>query len=133
MKFLRRLRYYLFGFLIGCGFVVFFFQGRLSVLTSWLPGNRVLELLTLSEAHYSSEALCRLECFHLDTADVSLAKSEGDVRFKLSTTDTIPKLYVVDSESDERKVRMTFATADSIATLVDVSLPEEVVNCPCGE
>ena len=131
MKFGRRLRLYIFGVLMGCGLVFVFFNGRLNILTDWLPGNRVLTLLQNSEPLFTDHSLCQLQCFNLDTAAVRIAKYEGDVRFKLSETHEEPKQYVVDSELNSDKVRMTFSVNDSLATLVNVELPERAVLCDC--
>lgn len=132
MKFNKRLRLYIFGVIIGCALVALFFKGRLSTFTSWLPGNRVLELLRKSEAEYTPQALCQLECLGLDTADVRTVKNQGNVRFKLSEVREDPKTYVVDKTLDAHKVRMTFTAADSVATLIAVNRPEELVDCPCS-
>ncbi|NEN24083.1 hypothetical protein G3O08_11285 [Cryomorpha ignava] len=131
MKFGRRLRLYIFGVLMGSVLVLFFFNDRLHILTDWLPGNRVLTVLQNSEPLITDKALCQLACFDLDTADVRLAKQKGDVRFKLSETHDEPKKYVVDSNLDPGKVRMTFSIADSLATLINVALPEKAVICEC--
>ncbi len=133
MNFPQRLKRYLIGFIIGIGFVLIFFNGRLGVLTSWLPGNRVRELLIKSEAQYTPQALCQLSCYQLDTADVTTMKATGNVRFKLSDTHSNPKHYVLDAKLHTRKVRMTFATADSTANLISVTLPEDIEPCSCGD
>ncbi len=133
MNFKQRLKRYLIGMILGMALVAFFFKGRLSQLTSWLPGNRVRELLIESETRYTPEALCQLTCYQLDTADVSTMKATGDVVFKLSDTHSEPKHYVLDGNLHTRKVRMTFATADSVANLISVTLPETVVLCGCGD
>lgn len=132
MNFGRRLRLYIFGVLMGSVLVMFFFNDRLHILTDWLPGNRVLTLLQASEPLFTEQALCQLECFDLDTADVRIAKQDGNVRFKLSETRLEPKNYVVDSNLEAGKVRMTFSISDSLATLISVSLPEEAVLCDCN-
>lgn len=116
---------------MGCGLVFVFFNDRLNILTDWLPGKRVLKELQMSEPLFTEQALCQLTCFHLDTADVRTVKTNGNVRFKLSETRADPKQYVVDSKLDNEKVRMTFSIADSLATLVNVALPEKVVVCDC--
>ena len=131
MKFGRRLRLYVFGVLLGCLVAYGFFHGRLSILTDWLPGNRVLKLLQKSEPLFTERALCQLACFNLDTSAVRIAKVEGDVRFKLSETHIEPKQYVVDADLKPEKVRMTFSISDSLATLINVDLPEKVVFCEC--
>ena len=117
---------------MGTVLVVFFFNDRLHILTDWLPGNRVLALLQASEPLFTEQSLCQLACFDLDTADVRIAKHDGNVRFKLSETRVEPKNYVVDSNLEAGKVRMTFSISDSLATLISVSLPEEAVLCDCN-
>lgn len=131
MKFGRRLRLYIFGVLMGSALVVFFFNDRLHILTDWLPGNRVLSLLQASPPLITDRALCQLACFDLDTADVRVAKENGDVRFKLSETHIEPKKYVIDSNLKPGKLRLTFSIADSLATLINVAMPEKAVLCEC--
>lgn len=116
---------------MGSVLVLFFFNDRLHILTDWLPGNRVLSLLQASDPLFTEQALCQLACFDLDTADVRIAKQEGNVRFKLSETHIEPKNYVLDSNLEPGKVRMTFSIADSLATLISVTLPEKAVLCDC--
>ena len=131
MTFGRRLRLFIFGVLMGSVFVFFVFNERLHILTDWLPGNRVLAVLQKSEPLFTEKALCQLACFNLDTADVRIVKTNGNVRFKFSETHVEPKQYVVDSKLNNEKVRMTFSISDSLATLVNVALPEKVVVCNC--
>lgn len=131
MKFIQRLKLYIFGVLIGSVLVVFFFNDRLHILTDWLPEKRVRALLQASEPLFTDQALCQLACFELDTTDVRIVKEQGNVRFKLSDTRTDPKNYVLDSHLKPGKVRMTFSIADSLATLIKVDLPEKAVLCDC--
>lgn len=131
MKFARRLRSFLIGVGLGCILVVFFFHDRLNLLTDWLPNERVLVRLQMTEAAYTPEAMCRLECLGLDTADVSLLKREGNVRFKLSDTRTEPKRYRVDHRFGDHLVRMTFDADEIASTLTEVDRPNAPVACPC--
>lgn len=131
MTFFRRLRTFMIGVFMGLLLVVFFFNDRLNVLTDWLPGNRVLLRLQLTEAAYTPVALCQLGCLDLDTADVSLVKREGDVRFKYSDTRTEPKRYRVDHRFGDHLVRMTFDADDLSSTLTEVALPNASMDCTC--
>lgn len=131
MNFARRLRTFLIGFGIGCLLVVLFFRERLSMLTDWLPNERVLVRLQMTDAAYTPTALCLLECLELDTADVSLLKREGNVRFKHSDTQSEPKMYAVDRRFGDHLVRMTFAADDSVSTLTHAERPNAPVGCPC--
>lgn len=133
MKFGRRLGLFLVGAFFGVLLAGVFFQDRLHLFTSWLPNNRVLLRLQMTEALYTPEALCQLQCLGLDTADVSTVKSQGDVRFRESHTRTDPKVYVVDQRLNDELVRMTFIAGDSTTTLSEVAKPYVAVHCDCGE
>jgi hypothetical protein len=119
------------GFGLGCVLVFFMFNDRLTVLTAWLPNNRVLLRFQLTEAAYTDKALCQLECFDLDTADVSFMKREGDVLFRESETHVEPKVYRVEARINDRLVRMSFLADDSVSTLAEVEVPLVKVFCPC--
>jgi len=131
MKFARRLRSFLIGVGLGCILVAFFFYDRLNLLTDWLPNERVLVRLQMTEAAYTPESLCRLECLGLDTADVSVLKREGNVRFKFSDTQTEPKRYRVDHRFGDHLVRMTFDADEIASTLTEVDRPNAPVECAC--
>jgi hypothetical protein len=120
------------GMVLGLLLVFFFFHERLHLLTDWLPGNRVLLRLQLTDALFTPQALCQLECMGLDTADVRTLKHEGEVRFKYSDTHSEPMRYCVDHRFGDHLVRMTF-DADSIAsTLSQVEQPNlEKKECLC--
>jgi len=131
MKFTRRLRLYLTGFLLGSLLVVFFFNDRLSVLTSWLPNNRVLFRIENTMSGTTDLAKCQMICLQVDTALVSYAFEEGDVQFGMSETHEEPKIYIIDTRYEDRLVRLSFETADSSAVLSRVELPFEQVSCDC--
>jgi len=131
MKFTRRLRLYLTGFLLGSILVVFFFRDRLSVLTSWLPNNRVLFRIENTLSETSELALCQMSCYELDTNMLTFAFDEGDVQFGMSETHSDPKIYVIDTRYQDRLVRLFFETADSSAFLSKVQLPFETEECDC--
>ncbi|MEM9053643.1 MAG: hypothetical protein AAGC47_16430 [Bacteroidota bacterium] len=131
MKFTRRLRLYLTGFLFGIILVIFFFGERVSVLTAWLPNNRVLQSLEDTYQGESDLAQCQINCFELDTAAISFSFDEGDVQFGMSETRSVPKMYVVDTRYEDRLIRLSFETADSLSTLVNVELPADGRACNC--
>ena len=131
MKFTKRLRLYLTGFFLGSLLVVFFFYDRLSVLTSWLPNNRVLFRIENTRSGTTDRAKCQMDCFLVDTAMINYALEEGDVQFSMSETHTDPKVYVIDTRYEDRLIRLSFETADSTAILTNVVLPFETVECSC--
>lgn len=133
MKFAKRLRLYLTGVLIGLILVVFFFNDRLSVLTDWMPNERVLVRLQETEARYTDGAICLLECLHIDTADVRTVKESGDVKFRLSDTHSEPMVYIVDGEIRGETFRFTFDATDSTSVLTRAARVNSVADCPCPD
>ncbi|MCZ4409373.1 hypothetical protein O3Q51_11150 [Cryomorphaceae bacterium 1068] len=131
MKFTKRLRLFLTGFLLGSILVVFFFHDRLSVLTSWLPNNRVLFRIENTLDGATEHAKCQMDCLQVDTVMINYTFKEGDVQFGMSETHADPKVYVVDTRYEDRLVRLSFETADSSAILTEVILPFETVECNC--
>jgi hypothetical protein len=131
MRFTKRLRLYLTGFFLGSLLVVFFFYDRLSVLTSWLPNNRVLFRIENTLGGITDHAKCQMDCFQVDTVMINYAFEEGDVQFGMSETHADPKVYVIDTRYEDRLVRLSFETADSSAMLTEVVLPFETVDCNC--
>jgi len=116
---------------MGSLLVVFFFNDRLSVLTSWLPNNRVLFRIENTLTGTSDHAKCQMDCFQVDTVMINHAFEEGDVQFGMSKTRATPQVYIVDTRYEDRLVRLSFETADSSATLTEVVLPFESLECNC--
>lgn len=133
MKFAKRLRLYLTGVLIGLILVVFFFNDRLSVLTDWMPNERVLVRLQETEAQYTDRAFCLLECLNIDTADVRTVKESGDVKFRLSDTHSEPMVYVVDGEIRGETFRFTFDALDSTSVLTRAARVNSAADCLCPD
>jgi len=131
MKFARRLRLYLMGVLLGCVLVVFFFRDRLSVLTSWLPNDRVLLRLKTTLVEVDPAAECYMHCAKLDSSDLDVLFENGDVRFNLSETHEQPLKYVVDERLNDRLVRFSFEAADSTAILRKIEFPNGDLSCDC--
>jgi len=111
--------------------VVFFFGERVSVLTSWLPNNRVLQSLHETYQGESERAYCQMACFEVDSMAINYSFSEGDVQFGMSETRSQPKIYVVDTRYDDRLIRLSFETDDSLSMLVKVELPADRKVCDC--
>jgi hypothetical protein len=131
MTFARRLRAYMIGLIIGTAMVIVIFNDRLSILTDWLPGNRVLVELSKSEMSYSPKSLCELKCLGLDSSQVNQTIQEGKVRFSLSETRADPRIYAIDQRIGDRLIRLHFALSEPKATLVHAEAPITVVDCGC--
>jgi len=118
---------------MGIVVVIVIFNQRLSLLTSWMPGQRVQDRLLQTEALYTDRSLCQLGCLALDTTDVQLAKENGDVRFRLSETHGNPKVYVLDANLNDDKYRFTFNALDSSSVLTNAECLNRIKNCSCDD
>jgi hypothetical protein len=116
---------------MGTFLVIFFFNGRSSALTNWLPNNRVLYRLQVSPSSISDKAMCQLECLKMDTSAVRVMKENGDVNFSKSNTEGPVMLYYIDHTFDASDVQMQFEVRDSSNTLVDVKAMNSAVSCDC--
>ncbi|MGY6562064.1 MAG: hypothetical protein ACXITV_08155 [Luteibaculaceae bacterium] len=65
-NFWHRLKFYLIGFTLGIIMVFFFFKERTSVLTSWLPGKRVIWDATYFKHATSETHQCFLACLEIN-------------------------------------------------------------------
>lgn len=131
MRFSRRLQLYLLGFGIGCIFVVAIFNERLSVLTSWLPGNRVKWSISHSTWTISSVASCQLNYLNLDTAWLRMAIEESDVAFRKSDTQSNPKVYILNYSEANKDFQISIAVADSSSEFLQVEQEFSNKKMPC--
>ncbi len=131
MTFKRRLTLYIFGVLIGTAMVAVFFNGRTSVLTDWMPNNRVLSNLSNFPGTVSSKAQCQLDCLEISDEELALLKSEGDVDFSKSRTKSTPRMYVVSHDLNAGLATMKFEVADSATVLIDVAMENIGDICSC--
>ncbi len=104
-SFLRRLKYYGFGFGIGLLFVVFFFQNR---GCSWLPANRVknsiLErILVVPDAEMSA-----LKAKGISKNDLIQVLNDGDVDFQQSAKKGNPQVYKLLKEFNGKELSFYF-------------------------
>src|SRR5206468_2812730 len=91
--FFRRLKLYLFGFLIGALIVNFVFKGR----ACRLPGTIKLEELRGQKREYTLHVQCIIACKNMDTAAVSLILKQGKINYdKSNVHDTPCATYAVD-------------------------------------
>lgn len=122
-SFLYRLKFYGFGILLGVVLSIFFFQNRTTVLTSWLPGNRVKIAINEGQWTENTHLTCLLDCKQLDVDGLKKHISEAEVDFSASQTKGNPKVYQLNSEKiGQISVELT---NDTIATVLSVE------GCAC--
>ncbi len=104
-SFLRRLKYYGIGFLIGLIFVLFFFQNR---GCSWLPSNRVKNSILDRVLVVSDKELVELDSRGISKEEVIEVLNEGEVIFNESKKKGNPQVYVVRHKHDDKELDFYF-------------------------
>lgn len=121
MTFFQRLKRYLGGVVLGILLSMFFFQDKASLLTSWLPGNRVKTTLMEWPWQQDSTLTCLLDCMKTSEVEMKTAIEEGDVLFDESQVKIEPKVYVVETTFG----RASFEMGDSLIVV------KQLANCYC--
>ncbi|MGG5578213.1 DUF4258 domain-containing protein [Myroides sp. C15-4] len=95
MSFIQRLAYYLFGLLIGCMFLFYFF-GEKKTEFCYLPNCRVLKDLRSKPVQYSADAETVFKEGWVVEEDIRKSLQYGKVDFDKSNVDFEEgKLYVI--------------------------------------
>jgi hypothetical protein len=124
MKLAQRLLYYLGGFAIGL-ILLFFFLGGKKTSCDYGPSARVLKNIRVKKKAFSEQALNNMQRYKIDTTDISLVLTNGDVIFSKSNTKIDScKIYFIEGSIEEKNISMFIENCDSIAkiNLLDVSL-----------
>jgi len=95
MTFFQRLKRYMVGVGLGILLSIFFFQDRASLLTSWLPANRVKTAIIEMPWQQDSTLNCLLSCMETTEAAIKTAVDGGEVLFDESQVKVMPKRYVI--------------------------------------
>jgi len=106
-KIWNRIKYYAIGLGFGSIIVFFTFGNR---GCSWLPGNRVKNMIGEKEIIIGDSIADIMTCTQIDNVAIyALLKSDGDVEFSLSETHQRPKIYYIQGEKDDRNYYAKFA------------------------
>ena len=115
-KFKTRLRYYLIGFGLGLIFMFFIFGNR---ACSWLPANRVKNMIGEKEIFLGDSVAALMECEGITNDDVyRFLNDDGDVDFSESDTKGSPKYYEIDGKKDGKDLSIRYALYDEKAEVV---------------
>lgn len=124
-KLWNRFKYYAIGLGFGCLVVYFTFGSR---GCSWLPGNRVKNMIGEKKIIVGDSIADIMKCTSLDNyAIYSLLKSDGDVEFSLSETTTKPKIYYIEGELDKKSFFAKFALHENEPLSSEIEEYAEVV------
>ena len=131
MPFLRRIKLYVIGVLLGSVLVYGLFHNR---IPSWLPATIIKEELREWPLLFSKHASCRMECRDISEAEISMILEEGDVIFSKSRVrdKPCPSYAIEGTTEDGQFVRIVFAKCDSITrvvTAIDLGVKHD---CDCN-
>jgi hypothetical protein len=118
-SFLRRLKYYGIGFLIGLVFVFIFFQNR---GCSWLPSNRVKNAFLDRLIVVPEDQLPLLNSKGITTEDIIEVLNDGDVAFNESDTEGDLKVYKLSKNIEGKGVMNFFFTLPNESFISEVNL-----------
>lgn len=121
MKFFYRLAFYLGGFAVGLVFVFFILNGK-DASCSYFPNARVLKNLRTKPFHYSDQAKAELAKQWVDTADVRMTLTYGDVDFDRSNIKYKGgKLYFVEGKTkDSTPIELKVVNYETKALLEEI-------------
>lgn len=134
MNFLHRFSFFLIGSLLGCFLILFSLQFRNKPLSfNYFPESRVKNFLIKNSGLFSSKALCKINCYNLDTLLLSSYIENSVVDFKKSKIRGYnPKVYYlsvdlpIQQDNFNEKSYMVFEISNDVVTLIDVFLNLDV-------
>jgi hypothetical protein len=126
----RRLRFYGFGLLMGCGLVSVITKGK----ACQMPGTVKLEELNSKIISFSKEGICWIECIKISTDDIKLALKNGDVNYSKSEVHARPyPTYAVDGYTKTgqhlRILIANLADTSRITKILNLSSANESCHC----
>ncbi len=117
--------YFLVGLSIGIVFLTFFFKKKseeTGVSFCYFPNCRTLKDIRSKAFVYAPEIQQMLEGQMLDTLDVKVFLTEGDVDFSASDTKSKPcKTYIVEGSLQKRPALMQVRNCRDTATLEKIT------------
>ena len=128
MNFFNRFSFFLIGALLGCGLILFSLKFRKKPLSfHYFPESRVKNFLVKNSGLFSRVALCKMNCYDLDTLSLSRYIENSVVDFKKSKIRGYnPKLYYlsmdlpIQQKNLNDKTYMVFEISNDVVTLIDV-------------
>ncbi len=104
--FLRRLKFYGVGFLMGCVMVFFFFKNR---GCSWLPGNRVKNSVLERLIVIPDDENAKLKKYNLTVENIIEVLDDGEIDYdKSQKSDKKLKYYVLQKKFHNKNFDFTF-------------------------
>ena len=85
MPFLNRFVFFSFGLILGVVIIVFSLSTRKDSLSfNYFPNSRIKNHLIKNQVFFSEKAICKMDCYNLDTVYLDKYISNSNVDFKKS-------------------------------------------------
>jgi hypothetical protein len=129
----RRLRFYGFGFLLGCLLVSMIFKGR----SCQMPGSVKLEELAHQNLELTKHGECRMKCRNISQEEIKGVLTSGKINYdKSNVRDTPCGTYAVEGHTpDGQNIRIIIADCDTISkvvTAIDLNNENDPDICDCN-
>lgn len=117
MELKRRFAFFGFGFFMGIMGLLFFLNGK-DASCNYLPNARMLEILRNKERAYTAEVQQEMTERHIDSAEIALFLSHGDIDFSKSKPRQEPcRYYWIDGFLKEKNSAIYVENCDTLVTI----------------
>ena len=122
MTLLKRIGYYLGGFSIGLVLLAFFLSGK-KTSCDYSPSARVKKNIRSKKVSYSKQVSELMITQNIDTSSLNYVIKKGSVIFSESNTKLDScKIYVVEGDYNNKKIKLTIENCDSLATVQKIDI-----------
>lgn len=122
MKLIERFGYYLGGFSIGLIILAFFLNGK-NVSCAYGPEARVLKNISTKKIVYPDNIKLVLSEYKVDSLMIPYLLKHGSIDFDKRAREKPCGTYDIEGEYSNKEFMITIQNCDSIATVLNVSMP----------
>lgn len=123
MKLIQRFGYYLGGFSIGLIILAFFLNGK-KVSCDYSPQARTLKNINTKQIVYSEDINAAISKNDLDSLTITYLLKHGHINFDERARQKPCGIYAIEGAYKETEMILTVENCDSIATILNISMPE---------
>lgn len=128
MELKRRFSLFGIGFIMGIIALLFFLNGK-NASCNYFPNARMLEILRNKDRFYSDEVQKLMDDKKLDSTDIALFLSHGDIDFSKSKPRQEPcRYYWIDGYIKKDTAAIYVETCDSITRIQQVYIGQKSIN-----
>ena len=130
----RRVKLYLFGFLLGCALTAGIFGDKIQYLFSWLPNQRILDRIQQTELKQTPKANCMIECYQISNKNIQDLIYDGTVQIPKSEPQAYPKIYFIEHETEEfGRYALRFECYEKSSIIIEAKKFDVEIECNCDQ